>query len=371
MAPPLPVNPTGVTPLPSPATPQLGTAVPPTTQPPATPQQQEAIKNQWLELFERPETKAALLQFGVNLLQPRQPGDTAMGQVGRAFGAAGGAVRRVQETRKGAAVTKEKQEVEREKVAVGRERITSAEEIAGRRIISAEELSKAGIEADVELQEQAGAAASKRQQALINAKIKAEVIRTGSATDLVALKAFFAMKTAEAGLRPRGEVAQSAEELGVEARTFIAAMKEGKKRGPPKDEGVYNFLKAAAKGDARDAAIATVRASGGTPEQIEHALERLEKEEAGAVVEPTGREFGVKEGLRARAEEKEKLATSGLVKKLEGAVIDQALPSQLPKFSYRDRKVGLKALSDFMKAHPDKRETIEEFYANELEFWVD
>ncbi len=61
---------------------------------PETPEAQSALSSQWEAFFNKPETRAALLQFGVSMLQGTRPGETNFGSFGRAAGEAGEAANR-------------------------------------------------------------------------------------------------------------------------------------------------------------------------------------------------------------------------------------------------------------------------------------
>lgn len=54
----------------------------------------ESLRSQWDSFLEQPGARTALMQFGVNMLQPPSFGDTPMSQLGRAVGAAGEATTR-------------------------------------------------------------------------------------------------------------------------------------------------------------------------------------------------------------------------------------------------------------------------------------
>lgn len=56
-----------------------------------------SLKGQWDSFLDQPGAKTALLQFGINMMQPPSFGDTGISQVGRALGAAGEASTRQQE----------------------------------------------------------------------------------------------------------------------------------------------------------------------------------------------------------------------------------------------------------------------------------
>lgn len=55
------------------------------------------LTQQWTSYFQSPQIRAAMLQFGVSMLQPRQAGQTVSGQVGTSAADAGGAAARVSE----------------------------------------------------------------------------------------------------------------------------------------------------------------------------------------------------------------------------------------------------------------------------------
>lgn len=63
--------------------------------PPQTGEEQQALEFKWREFLGRPEVRAALLQFSVNILQPKPAGQTTLGAIGTSIGAAGGAAERV------------------------------------------------------------------------------------------------------------------------------------------------------------------------------------------------------------------------------------------------------------------------------------
>jgi len=52
--------------------------------------------NQWSSFLSDPKTRSALMQFGVNMLQPIAPGQNLIGQIGEAIGAGGEAADRYQ-----------------------------------------------------------------------------------------------------------------------------------------------------------------------------------------------------------------------------------------------------------------------------------
>src|SRR3954467_9476029 len=54
----------------------------------------------WNAWTSKPENNAALLQFGISMLQPRAPGQSGIGSIANAIGDAGGAAGRVQETQR-------------------------------------------------------------------------------------------------------------------------------------------------------------------------------------------------------------------------------------------------------------------------------
>ncbi len=66
-------------------------------QPPADPQAQQDIAGRWRGFLSDPAARTALIQFGIGMMQPIQPGQTAIGQVGQSLGGAGEAVGRVAE----------------------------------------------------------------------------------------------------------------------------------------------------------------------------------------------------------------------------------------------------------------------------------
>lgn len=67
--------------------------------PPQTPQELQQRTAEWEGFLGNPSVSAALMQFGMNMLQPRQYNQSVLGQVGQAAGAAGEAVARVADRR--------------------------------------------------------------------------------------------------------------------------------------------------------------------------------------------------------------------------------------------------------------------------------
>jgi hypothetical protein len=61
-------------------------------------QSKSGLRKAWDAWTSRPENNAALLQFGIAMLQPRSPGQTALGQAANAVGAGAEASGRVQAT---------------------------------------------------------------------------------------------------------------------------------------------------------------------------------------------------------------------------------------------------------------------------------
>lgn len=74
------------------------------------------LKSQWMQHLSSPAVRAAMLQFGVGMMQPRQAGQTFAGQVGQSIGEGGQAAARVSEAqrltaRDAAAVTQNQAEL--------------------------------------------------------------------------------------------------------------------------------------------------------------------------------------------------------------------------------------------------------------------
>lgn len=61
------------------------------------PAQGQGLAQQWTSYFQTPQVRAAMMQLGVSMLQPRQAGQTVAGQVGTSIADAGGAAARVSE----------------------------------------------------------------------------------------------------------------------------------------------------------------------------------------------------------------------------------------------------------------------------------
>jgi hypothetical protein len=76
----------------------LGPEVIPPSAPTPGSTPQNDLHAKWMSYLTAPATRAAFAQFGVAMLQPRTQGQTFMGQVGQAFGEAGQAAGRVQQT---------------------------------------------------------------------------------------------------------------------------------------------------------------------------------------------------------------------------------------------------------------------------------
>ena len=92
--------------------------------PPATPEEHELLRGEWMNFFAKPEVQAGLMQFGVGMMQPLGWGQTFGGNLGMSLADAGGAVGRVNEQRladrnfaQGQANTETEQELENRRVA--------------------------------------------------------------------------------------------------------------------------------------------------------------------------------------------------------------------------------------------------------------
>jgi hypothetical protein len=77
--------------------------VAPYLNPTPTSEPQEGLVSKWRGWLQQPDNRAALLQFGVNMLQPMGPGQTFWGQLGQSLGAAGQTVQTRQQQRQKAA----------------------------------------------------------------------------------------------------------------------------------------------------------------------------------------------------------------------------------------------------------------------------
>ena len=92
------------------------------------------LTSQWMQFLQKPEVRTALLQFGITLLQPKQPGETAVSRIGAGVGAAGRAVERFTETR-----------TEREAAATGSRREEERLDLERRRTVVAERRPESAI----------------------------------------------------------------------------------------------------------------------------------------------------------------------------------------------------------------------------------
>ncbi len=102
----------------------LGAAIAPSPvqpNPNASPEEKTQLEVGWREYLARPEIKAALLQFGINMLQPVPLGGTPLGQIGSSLGAAAGAATRIGEF--------DRAEAERKRKAGIEERETESKEL--------------------------------------------------------------------------------------------------------------------------------------------------------------------------------------------------------------------------------------------------
>lgn len=95
--------------------------------PPQNPQDLAAKTAGWDSFFANPAVATALLQFGVNLLQPRPQGQSVTGAVGSAAGAAGEAVGRVQKQQFEQDVITGREAREQERVGIESRRAASDE----------------------------------------------------------------------------------------------------------------------------------------------------------------------------------------------------------------------------------------------------
>ena len=259
------------------ATPNIGGAVNPTgpvLTPPATPEAKADLKTRWQEVLAQPETTAALAQFGIEALQPRAPGQTTLGHLGRAFGAGGEAAGRVSATRTAAEKLAEEQEIAREGVAVKREDITAREGIAERRISSAEELSKAriasaeelskaereadvdlanlritsadlraerGIASDVSLRKVADEKAMERARFNVTELAKAAALEADTKFNQTLVDAFIEESIARNALLPQGAAGTSARQIADEAVGLMNSLKGiREKPGPDRLAAAFN-----------------------------------------------------------------------------------------------------------------------------------
>lgn len=255
----LPVLPN--TPQATPAAPNIGGAVNPTAPvltPPATPEAKEELKTKWQEVLARPETTAALAQFGIQALQPKAPGQTTLSHLATAFGAGGEAAGRVSATRAAGEKLAEEQEIAREGVAVKREDISARTGIAERRISSAEELSKAriesaeelsvaereantaltelrissadlraerGIASDVSLRKEADERAMERSRFNVTELAKAAAQKADTEFNQTLVEAFVEESIARNALLPQGAAGTSARQIADEAVGLMNSLK--------------------------------------------------------------------------------------------------------------------------------------------------
>lgn len=144
-------------------------AAPGAAQAPVDPQRQ-ARRDSWSSYFQRPEIRAALLQFGVGMLQPRGVGQTFAGQVGQSIGDAGQAAARVgEQQRQIAQDAREQQRLDlaesrqAEQLAMNREELDLAKGTAKRQdAAAAAAATQQGIDNDFKRQELALKASSQK-----------------------------------------------------------------------------------------------------------------------------------------------------------------------------------------------------------------
>ncbi len=229
MANPIPVLPQGQAQA-VPQAPGLGNAVPeqPLT-PPATPEEKETLKQGWREFLQSPETRAALLQFGVNFAQPQQPGDTTLAAFGRSVAAGGEAAGRVTATREEREQTEFERGIKERKVGVAeegltveREGITSRETIAGERVESEEAIAARGVTSAEKIRKSANEAAQAVANIRAGATAAAGEVTAGATLEGARIRAKATAEAAAAKIKAdialltkRGEFQAEAADAGL------------------------------------------------------------------------------------------------------------------------------------------------------------
>ncbi len=109
----------------------LGGLVEPRASPPTSPEERQSFIQRWGDFLVRPDVAAAMGQFGIQLLQPRPPGQTVGGQVGRALGGGLEAAGRAQEAQRGFDKEELERKLEEAKVKLDERRVQTGERGAG------------------------------------------------------------------------------------------------------------------------------------------------------------------------------------------------------------------------------------------------
>ncbi|KKN74533.1 hypothetical protein LCGC14_0389500 [marine sediment metagenome] len=212
--------------------PGIGNAVPEQSlTPPATPEEKETLKQGWREFLQSPETRAALLQFGVNFAQPVQPGDTTLAAFGRSVAAGGEAAGRVTEKREAEEQTEFKRGIEERKVgvaeeglAVEREGITSRETIAGERVESEEAIAARGVTSAEKIRKSANEAAQAVANIRAGATAAAGGVTAGATLEGARIRA---KATAEAAAaRIKADIALLTKRGELQAEAADAALQQ-------------------------------------------------------------------------------------------------------------------------------------------------
>lgn len=162
---------------------RLATPAPFTPNPNVSPEEKENIANGWREVLKKPEAQAALLQFGISMLNPVTPGGGFMQNVGAAIGDAGGAVNRLQTQ-------------DREAAAAAAEGSRKAFEAQTDRMGVEQKAEQAKLEAETTLKSKA-------------AEIRAAILQKGMELDNKTFTSILNAKAKEAGI-----VAQNAALIG-------------------------------------------------------------------------------------------------------------------------------------------------------------
>lgn len=131
----------------------------PPPSPPKTPQEKESLTADWLKFLQRTETRAGLVQFMIDSMQPLAPGQTKTGAFGRNLAGAGQAIGRVRTSRREREEQKRKAGLEERRVSVAeegpklrREEITSREGIVEKQTGSAEGIAREARTARADIQ---------------------------------------------------------------------------------------------------------------------------------------------------------------------------------------------------------------------------
>lgn len=86
-------------------------------QPPKTPEEHSQLEGGWKQYLQNPAIQAALLQFSIQMMQPRVPGQSTIGQIGQAVGKGGEAAGRTIQNQETQQARQDKLDLERRDAA--------------------------------------------------------------------------------------------------------------------------------------------------------------------------------------------------------------------------------------------------------------